>query len=392
MQSIGLLPNNNQSTVNGMQNFPIYVEDGSYTSQNVIYTKKGNNSSKKVVIATHYDSNYSVSIDDNGKYVYLGGEGASESGVGVATLLVLAEVLMGYDFDFDIEFVFFGAHNLSLAGSKFYTSFISKSDAENILLMINLDNIANDGKVCLYNGEFKNKTDDFVFNSFTKTFNACNLSDYNILADTNSESVTGLSYTNFALESDNAYFIKNNITTLSPMSLSDDSFGPLGIVLQRNVIPVNEDTFDNLKIRTNGKYKENASLIINCCENLLNTENFVSVMSNKDSSDSYVLFGNVKLFVFISVIVFILLVFIYSLIRSKMQRQAQQTKEVLNLDKVISTVNPNDYDNVEDLMNKLTEEFEKNIIEYENKTQKVQDSKKVKGNKTEEKELDKDKK
>ncbi|MEG1711240.1 MAG: M28 family peptidase, partial [Clostridia bacterium] len=93
-----------------------------YSSQNVIAVKKGNDTTKKVVISAHYDS--------------ANGEGAFDNGSGIAIMLTLAQLIKNTDLTFDVEFVAFGAEEVGLVGSNYY---IINEHTANILLDINLD-------------------------------------------------------------------------------------------------------------------------------------------------------------------------------------------------------------------------------------------------------------
>jgi len=388
MIEFGLEPVNNQSTKNGLQQFDVQTDSGVYSSQNVIFKKTGSNSQQKVVIATHYDAGFVYKVNDAGETVKLGSEGVAESAASVATMILLAQVLSFETFDFDIEFVFFGAHNNNLAGSEFYTSFLSSDDAKKIMLMINLDNIVSDGMIYLYNGELKNKTDDYVFSAFTKNLNARNMAGYNIISDTDTNSVSGLSYTNFALESDNAHFIRVGIKTLSPVVIPDAQVNALNIISYSPIVSIQKDTPENVMEVTGGKYLSNLSLVVNGCVNLLKDSEFKTNMSLANNSSLYGFWGNEKLMVFIAFILLIVICFVYSVVKFYLEKQAMKARNDLQLDKVIATISPSDLDDMDALMDRLEKQFEenaknleenqneKNEAEKENNNSKVEDSNK----------------
>ena len=376
MTSYGLTAVNNQSTQNGFQYFDVQTDAGLYRSQNVIYKKIGSSSDKKVILATHYDSAYYYGEEDEYTEKH-GSEDASESGAGVATLLLAAQALSYYTFDFDIEFVFFGAHNENLAGSAYYTSFISSEVADSILLMINLDNLVSDGKIYLYNGEFKNNSDDYVESAFAKNFNIRNLSDYEVLSYSGESSVTGLDYTNFVLKSDNAHFIRVGVKSLSLTSFSDSCVNSLGVVSYKPIIDIANDTEKNINEKTNGVYLSNLSLIVNGCINLLTDTEFKNQLSGGYDNSIYKLFGNSKLWIFVACILFVVICFVAQLIKYILEKQAQKAKEDLQIEKVIATISPSDFEDMDALMERLTSEFEKTMKEHEekNKQKKENDNK-----------------
>lgn len=360
MVEFGLEPVNNQSTKEGIQKFDINTDSGLVSSQNVIFKKSGSSSDKKVIIATHYDTIFAERVNDDGKVEKVGSAGVFESGIGVSTLLLLAQVLNFESFDFDIEFIFFGAHNHNLAGSSFYTSFISQTESNNILLMINLDNIVSDGMLYLYNGEFKSATDNYVFDKFTKNFNANRMSDYSIISDTTTSSVNGLDYTNFAIESDNANFIRVGVNTLSPVSVSANQVNSIGIINYMPIVSIFNDNIEYVSNATNGKYLNCPSLIVNGCLNLLKDNSFINNMSQSSVSNLYNILGNKKLMVFIAFIILIVILFIYSIIKNKLDKNARKARTDLQLDKVIATIMPSELEDMDSLMERLEKQFEEN--------------------------------
>ena len=370
MVSYGLTPVNNQSTKMGVQSFDIYTSDeGVQTSQNIIFKKPGKSSDKKVVIATHYDSEYYYSEQD--EYTKKQGtEDVCGSGAGVATLLILAQVMSYYVTDFDVEFVFFGAHNNELAGSAYYTSFISDKDAENILLMINLDNIVSDGNIYLYHGELKSATDKYVNETFMKNFNGRVLSDYNVVVNPNTESVTGLEYTHFAMESDNAHFVRVGVKTLSPVSIQDKDINLFGLVSYYPMLAIENDTMSNLNKISNGTYLSNLSLIVNGGLNLLTDSNFIDSIQAKGNNSLINTLGNKKLLVFVACIMFVSGCFVVYLIRYGLQKKADKVKNDMQIERVLSTINPNDFEDMDALMDRLSSEFDKVMNEKEQKVKK----------------------
>ena len=146
-------PVNDGATVNGVQNFNFKsVVDGlNYTSQNIVFRREsGSGSSKKVILAAHYDSSFVYEQKKNnetGEYenVSVVSDGVNDNAGSVALLLTIAKNLdaVSTDTGFDVEIVFFGASANDYAGSKFYNKGKSNEDCKNVLLMINflLENI-----------------------------------------------------------------------------------------------------------------------------------------------------------------------------------------------------------------------------------------------------------
>lgn len=119
-------------------------------SQNIIVTKKGQ-SEKIIIVGAHYDSAGTHGIDDNG------------SGVSVA--LESAMNTINIETPYTIRYIFFGAEEIGMCGSRAYVETLSQTEKDNILLMINIDTIFA-GDICyLYGGQVtqdKTVKDDFA--------------------------------------------------------------------------------------------------------------------------------------------------------------------------------------------------------------------------------------
>lgn len=119
-----------------LMNFEIYsyVVDGEDVSYNVVANKVSNQpNAKTVILGAHYD---------NATAIYnAGGQGAADNGGGVAVLLTLAQKLANVDLPYNLQFVFFGAEEIGMQGSEFFTDSLTPMQKDEILLMINVDTI-----------------------------------------------------------------------------------------------------------------------------------------------------------------------------------------------------------------------------------------------------------
>ncbi|QHI71797.1 M28 family peptidase [Aminipila terrae] len=105
-------------------------------SSNVIAVKPGK-SDRQVIVGAHYDSvNAST--------------GASDNASGVSVMLGAAEMLKDIDTDYTIKFIAFGAEEVGLKGSTYYTSQMSKEEISNTVAMINLDTVIFGDKKYVY--------------------------------------------------------------------------------------------------------------------------------------------------------------------------------------------------------------------------------------------------
>lgn len=106
-----------------------YNEEPQYQVNNIIATKKATEESKEtLIVSAHYDTTE-------------GTNGVIDNGSGVSVVLEVARILKDYPLPINVEFVFFGAEEYFLTGSRHYVSQLSKEQKENIIGCINVDMI-----------------------------------------------------------------------------------------------------------------------------------------------------------------------------------------------------------------------------------------------------------
>ena len=104
-----------------------YTSNGAtVNSQNLIVTKPGR-SEKQIIVGAHYDSVNTAGVDDNGS--------------GTSVTLETAKRMFHVSTPYTIKFIFFGAEEAGLRGSKAYAGSMSEEEIANTVLMINLDSI-----------------------------------------------------------------------------------------------------------------------------------------------------------------------------------------------------------------------------------------------------------
>jgi aminopeptidase YwaD len=103
---------------------------GNQTSQNVIAVKPPKRNKGKdtgiVYVTAHYDSVPQA-------------PGANDNASGTAVLLELARIMKGLPTDQEVRFVFFGAEEIGLVGSRYYVSQLSSEEVERSLANFNMD-------------------------------------------------------------------------------------------------------------------------------------------------------------------------------------------------------------------------------------------------------------
>lgn len=326
-------PFENENISNGIQSFRFQsIYNGAYLlSRNIIYTyKSSKNTTKKVIIGCSYDA---VAYKYN-EYGTIEGlvatEGVNGSAGSVALLLTLAKYLPKNDYDFDIQFIFFGAGSSDNAGAKYYTQGILEEDSKDILLMINLDNISVGQNLYFYVDEIENDFSKYVSNHISEnSLNLRKVSTSNlgkiILTTPNK---LGLSYSHIALTSSNIYFMKNKILTMNIFSGDYSSNITLGRCEYDGKEVVTYTANDNISYikETYGESSINENLysVYESIESLLLDDKFetVCVSSQGQNSWFYVVFGNAKLPAYLTMVLTIVLICVALVIHFNLTKRA----------------------------------------------------------------------
>ena len=107
------------------------------SSQNIEVTIQGD-SEKFILVGAHYDSAGTHGVDDNGS--------------GVAVLLESALRMCSVRPPYTIRYVFFGAEETGMNGSRAYVEALSQEEKENLLFMVNVDSVLAGDILYLYGG------------------------------------------------------------------------------------------------------------------------------------------------------------------------------------------------------------------------------------------------
>ena len=100
-----------------------------WASQNIIAEKAGTDSGADVVVVgAHYDT-------------HRNSQGASDNGTGVASLMVMADEISSLQLAHTVRFIFFGAEEPGLHGSRHYVESLSRSERSEIIAMLNLTSL-----------------------------------------------------------------------------------------------------------------------------------------------------------------------------------------------------------------------------------------------------------
>ena len=291
------------------------------TSQNIIYTLKSSKvTDKKIIIGCHYDAiayDFNINSDTYGEII--ASESINGSAGSVATMLALATYLSADGLDFNIEFVFFGAGESNKAGSKYYSNGITEEDKENIICMINLSQIAYGENLYFYMNEVSTKSANFVEDVTydnrveIERINTVHLNKILLDAEQNE---LGLNYTHVALDSDNINFMNEGIETINIFA-GDYS---KGIVIGRQefegsdiiTYTSNDSIAYILENKKDYVIAENLYEVYKTIFVTITNEDFVSTFEASAGSTDlfYKFFTNSNLVLYLTVVVFIVLVIV----------------------------------------------------------------------------------
>lgn len=388
-----LVARNDAYVKNGVQTFKFEsIFSGAFeTSQNIIYTLKSNKTTdKKIIIGCHYDSlAYDLNLNSETYGEIIASESINGSAGSVATMLALATYLSADGLDFNIEFVFFGAGESNKAGSNYYSTGIADEDKANIICMINLSQIAYGENLYFYMNEVSTKSADFV-ESVTyderveiERINTAHLNK--ILLDAE-QSELGLNYTHVALDSDNINFMKEGIETINIFA-GDYS---KGVVIGRqefegsDLITYTPD--DNIAYILENKkdyvIAENLYEVYKTIFVTITNEDFVSTFEASAGSTDffYKVFTNSNLVLYLTVVVFIILVIVAMYVYYKLSIKAYYANiEMEFLSSVMKISDEIDKNGKDDTVAKVVSQVIANDIKKD-KVIKVKKSKKDKEN------------
>lgn len=311
-----LTPKEDVSSKEGVQTFQFFNQyTGTYnTSQNIIFEfKASSETKKKVILACNYDAPYKYDYD-NEKYSSYKTDAVNTSAGSVVALLMLARTLPTLNIDFNLEFVFFGAGEVSCSGSEFYLNGVSNEEAKNILCMINLDKIAVGKNSYFYIDEIQTGFSKYVSDVVSRFASEVNLVHLNKSELVDSK--LNLGYSHIALDSDNVNFMSRGIASINFFAGEYDNGLVLGLNEYEGKAPVSyteNDTLDYIN-KTYGEsvifdnlYKFNMAI-----ETLLTDIDFQSAVSETYNQNAwfYAIFANENLVIYLTFVAFVVMLII----------------------------------------------------------------------------------
>lgn len=360
-----LLPLKNNFISDGIQKFRFQsIFDGNYYfSNNVIYYLPAKiETDKKLILCASYDS-FAYKTDSYGNYSLTETEGVNQSAGSVALLLALAKFLPSNTYEFNIEFVFFGAGSSNNAGSEFYTQGISEDDAKNILLAINFDTISIGNNLYFYIDEFETDLAGFL-NTLNREESIAvkEISIANLSKTLVNDNGMGLTYTHIAQTSNNLSFMRAGVLSMNIFAGDYDSGISVGRCEYSDKDVITYTSNDNLAyIYSNfdsNVITTNLLEVYNLVSTLISNKQFVSVCSASFGQTSifYKIFGNQNLVIILTAILLLIFIIISLIIHYRLTVKSYNT----NIEDDFVSVVLNMSSNVE---TKSSDDVTKNISE-----------------------------
>lgn len=236
-----------------------YNNNQSEETANLIVTKKAKTeTTKTVIIGTNYDNAEGLvaSIQNS--------QGATSNGTSVGVVLALMEELKDVDLNFNVKFVFFGASELGLLGSRYFVDNMTTAEKNDLLLMINLSGIGAGDNTYLYDDEIHWEHYDYALNkakSSNVVVSELPVDKKIILA---MEGNIGLEYNHQALLNDVTPFIAKRLPTLLMFSGNYVTGGYVQSKQYGTIMQTKDDTmakFDEI-FGNSGKQKMNDAVTL----------------------------------------------------------------------------------------------------------------------------------
>lgn len=342
LTAFGLVPKNNDSTSAGSQKFEFYNvhTNKKESSQNIIYTIKGSNSDKKVVISTNYDNYYSGYLTQNDQIITSGekfSEGINASAGSVSVLLTMAEIIASGDLPFDIDLVFYGASYSNDAGAEYYSQTLSKKERESILQIIDISNIAVGKNLYYYTGEFGSKQDAFIAETTNMVKFKNGFSGLPVTAETD------LGYTTAGYSGAITYFANSGLNVMH-MFAGDYSSGVFSGIREyegkENITNTTDDSIDNI-VNIYGANWSTLLAAANSVYKLVNSNKYVNAMSQTNSTVDYTALVNLPNWVFLVIIALLLIItFVVHYVISKRTLDYAQNNKISGV--MITIEDPDD--------------------------------------------------
>lgn len=287
-------------------------------SRNVVGVQKSTvnpETAKFIIIGSHMDNAYGMASVSSTKTL---SHGVYDNASGVVAMLNIAEQLSTKNLPYNIMYVAFGAEELGQLGSKNLLSQLSKSQKENMLLMINLDSIGSGDELYLYADEVSTKHEDFFKGIADEVSSQFGYEKINLppafKKTTYASSFTNISYSHMGLASDNGTFVDGgyNAITFFSGDWNGTNFGITESSENENIYHTEDDNLAKIDELYGADFYNKIATVINVIVNATIQETFEDTMIASDSGSVYRFFTNA---LYIKLICAVLVVGFFFMIR-----------------------------------------------------------------------------
>lgn len=245
---------------------------GQNFSQNIVGIKKSKTGSKYVVLGAHYDNVYNLYDDSK----LNGSNGVYDNASGVICLLSIMYQLQFVDMPYHIIYVFYGAEEYGMLGSKYFMSHFSEIDKKDLLFAFNFDSIGV--------GEYNYFYTDLSANSYKTLFEN---NEFNVISTPTYfkpsylSNIDNYAVINTGMMSDNKTFIDNEIKSVTFFSgdFSTTSAGFSESKHRENLYHTPDDNLLNI-LEIYPKFIDNCNDVVSVALLVMQDDKFIEVIEN----------------------------------------------------------------------------------------------------------------
>ncbi len=317
---------------------------------NLIAEKKAaTETNKTVIIGTNYDNAEGLisSIQNS--------QGATANGTSVGVMLAIMEELKGVNLPFNVKYVFFGASEVGLLGSRYYVDKMTTQEKAGLLLMMNLSGIGAGDNTYVYDDEIHWEHYDYVLNTAKNsniTVSELPIDKKVIIAG---EDNIGLEYSHQALLNDVTPFIAKRLPTLLMYSGNYVDGGFVQSKRYGTIMQTKDDTmakFDEI-FGEGGKQKMNDAVTL--VKAIVTDEVFEKIMAKSiESKPDYSFFttnstGLTAVRWVVVAIAIISMIIVYAVLKNKADKSDDPIKPIfMGVDPFVkANSDPNGFDSEE---------------------------------------------
>jgi len=268
--------------------------NGQDYSQNVVGVKKSKTGDKYVVLGAHYDNVYNFYDDSKSN----GSNGVYDNASGVICLLTIMRQLQYVDMPYHIIYVFYGAEEYGMLGSKYFLSHFSGMDKKQLLFAFNFDSIGV--------GEYNYFYTDLSANSYKSLFEN---NEFNVVSTpayfkpSYLSSVDNYAVINTGMMSDNKTFLENGIKSVTFFSgdFSTTSAGFLESKNQENIYHTPNDNLINI-LEVYPNFIDNCNSVVSLTLSVMQNAKFVETVENSYKETNWNFLNNKYLIVAIGLV------------------------------------------------------------------------------------------